>query len=184
MAKRSMGEAMTTQSPDTVAEGETESDRWDLISEHRERLHRLAASRLGGSPDAEDCVHEAMIRAATFHNLDTNRLGAFLTTVTLRLCIDHQRSALRQQRFLAKYFVPDNGDIGEEVCERAAASWLMARTDDLATRERDVILARMNGMSTADVAQNFEITYKSAESAYARARKRMRALYEEEVLQR
>jgi RNA polymerase sigma-70 factor (ECF subfamily) len=172
---------MATKTPEIDAPPAPEPGRWDRIAPQRERLRRLAASRLGPGADAEDCVHEALIRAATFENLDASRLDAFLTTVTLRLCADHQRRATRQQRFLPKYVSLEVEEVEEGVCEKAAASWLLQRTGELAPREREVMLARARGMSTMEVSEHFRISYKSAESAYTRARNRMRKLYDEEM---
>src|SRR3954462_8049240 len=101
---------MSTKNPETPR---SEPVRWERIVAHRDRLRRLAASRPGHGADAGGCVHEAFIRAATFENLDTSRLDAFLTTVTLRLCADHQRRAIRQQRFLPKYVSLDVEDVEE-----------------------------------------------------------------------
>src|SRR4051794_10166902 len=43
---------------------------WDLVLPHRERLLRIALRRLPSLQDAEDCVQEALIRAACTANLD------------------------------------------------------------------------------------------------------------------
>nr|MDT0664477.1 sigma factor [Micromonospora sp. DSM 115978] len=40
--------------------------RWSLLVPHRERLVRIARRRLPSLADAEDCVHEALVRAAAF----------------------------------------------------------------------------------------------------------------------
>ena len=72
--------------------------RWNLVLAERERLLRLATSRLGRTTDAEDCVQEAMIRAVTFDALDESRVAALLTTITLRLCVDLQRGTQRDRR--------------------------------------------------------------------------------------
>lgn len=152
----------------------------------RERLLRLATSRLGRAADAEDCVQEAMIRAATFEALDESRVAALLTTITLRLCVDHQRGVQRDGRLAGRvgtlHRPPETGsDIEHGVCERAAGAWLLTQTTALGTRERDVLLARARGLSNAETAHALRITHKSAESAFTRARSRLRSLYHQEM---
>ncbi|WP_307825099.1 sigma-70 family RNA polymerase sigma factor [Streptomyces sp. M2CJ-2] len=161
--------------------------RWSLVLAERERLLRLATSRLGHTTDAEDCVQEAMIRAVTFEALDESRVAALLTTITLRLCVDHQRGTQRDRRLAHRVQIlrrsePDTGsEVEHRVCERAAGAWLLTQVTGLGNRERDVLLARARGMSTSETANALEITYKSAESAFTRARSRLRVLYHEEM---
>jgi RNA polymerase sigma-70 factor (ECF subfamily) len=158
--------------------------RWSLVMRERERLLRLVVGRLGRTADAEDCVQEAMIRAATYAALDEDRVGALLTTITLRLCVDQQRRATRDQRLAHRVKTLGGSDHGPDVelqtCERAAGSWLMGQLDRLSAREQQVIQARADGMSTAETARALNITHKSAESAYTRARSRLRTLYMQE----
>lgn len=155
--------------------------RWELIAAHRERLRRLVGGRLGQGADVEDCVTEALIRAATFERLDESRIGPFLTTTALRLCVDQQRDAARRQRLNARYVTPQQESAEDTICEAAAASWLFRLARLLPPRERDVILARAQGMSTADAARMLGISHKSAESAFTRARSRLRISYEHEM---
>jgi len=155
--------------------------RWELVAAHRERLQKLVGGRLGQGADVEDCVNEALIRAATFERLDESRIGPFLTTTALRLCVDHQRDAARRQRLNLRSVAPPQESVEDTVCERAAASWLFRLARRLSPRERDVILARAQGMSTADAACMLGISHKSAESAFTRARSRLRMSYEHEM---
>jgi DNA-directed RNA polymerase specialized sigma24 family protein len=67
------------------------ADRWQRVLSHRESLLKVARRRSMNVDDAEDAVHEAMVRAAESANLDDARLGAWLTSVTIRLCVDRYR---------------------------------------------------------------------------------------------
>lgn len=166
-------------------DGSRDQHRWSLVMAERERLLRLVTSRLGRSADVEDCVQEALIRAATFDPLDESRVGALLTTITLRLCVDQQRRTSRDQRLAARVRTVHGTDTGPDaesrLCERSAGAWLLTQTAALGARERQVMLARAGGMSTAQAAQALNITHKSAESAFTRARSRLRSLYQEEM---
>ncbi|WP_159056205.1 RNA polymerase sigma factor [Streptomyces sp. DSM 15324] len=171
----------------TFTEKYRDHRRWALVLAERERLLRLAKGRLGRSADAEDCVQEAMIRAVTFEALDESRVAALLTTITLRLCVDHQRGTQRDRRLADRAHLLHRNDpgTGSEVehrtCERAAGAWLLTQVPALGRREREVLLARARGLSTAETATALRITYKSAESAFTRARSRMRSVYHEEM---
>ncbi|MFF7360779.1 sigma-70 family RNA polymerase sigma factor [Streptomyces sp. NPDC008125] len=168
-------------------EKERHHHRWNLVLAERERLLRLATSRLGRTSDAEDCVQEAMIRAVSFEALDESRVAALLTTITLRLCVDHQRGTQRDRRLAVRVQIlrrpePDPGsEVEHRVCNRAAGAWLLTQLTGLGNRERDVLLARARGLSTAETANALQITYKSAESAFTRARSRLRVLYHQEM---
>jgi RNA polymerase sigma-70 factor (ECF subfamily) len=160
---------------------ETRQRRWMLVEAQRERLLRLATSRLGRSADVEDCVQEALIRAATFDYLDESRVSALLTTIMLRLCVDHQRRVARQQRLAVRFLALDDDSPENRLCEQAAGGWLLSETASLGQRERQVMLARAQGMTTMEAARALRISRKSAESAFTRARGRLRAQYHEEM---
>lgn len=78
------------------------TDHWLMVWSHRERLHRLAVSRCATTADAEDCVQEAMLRVAARSDLDPTRLGGFLTTVLINLCVDSHRDRNRSRRVAGK----------------------------------------------------------------------------------
>jgi len=152
--------------------------RWALVLAHRERLHRLVRPRLRDPHDVEDCVHETMVRAACFAGLDESRIGPFLTTTALRLCVDHYRRLERQRRLRATV-APSACGPEEAVCDRHLGRWLMAQLQLLPGRERQVMLARASGLSTAEAAEKFQISAKAAEGAFTRGRARLRLLYEQ-----
>ncbi|GHE55366.1 DNA-directed RNA polymerase sigma-70 factor [Streptomyces spiralis] len=148
---------------------------WDVIAGHRERLMRLVRRRLPNAQDAEDCVQEAMLRAAAHGNLDRERIGPFLTSVALRLCVDHYREQERRHRLLrraAEARVPELPDEG--VCDQDFGRWLLGQVDLLRGRERQVVLARAQGISTLEFARMHQISVKAAEGAFTRGRARLR----------
>lgn len=153
--------------------------RWDLVLEHRERLQRLVRARLPEPRDVEDVVHEALIRAVCFADLDETRVGALLTTTALRLCADTYRTRSRQQRLLGRIgaatLVPGPEEI---VCDRQLGRWLMEHVQQLPSRERQVLMARASGLSTTEAASRFQISTKAAECAFTRGRARLQRLHE------
>ena len=71
------------------------SERWQRMWSHREELLQVARRRSVSVEDAEDAVHEAMRLAAELPDVDDERLGAWLATVTMRLCADRYRQVRR-----------------------------------------------------------------------------------------
>src|SRR5688500_12491444 len=101
------------------SDDDTLTRRWAAACAERERLLRLSRARIRNPQDAEDCVQEAMLRCVEFANLDEDRIGAFLTTVTLRLCADYQRRESRRDRLRHRLSAWPTDDPGpdEAVCD-------------------------------------------------------------------
>lgn len=133
---------------------------------------------MGQTDEVDDCVQEVLIRAATFTNLDESRLGKLLTSIALHLCVDNYRSRVRQHRLVSRGVVEHSTGPEEAVCEQAMGSWLMRQVSALSEREQQVIMARAQGLSTAQTAVSLGISHKSAESAYTRARAHLRAIHD------
>jgi RNA polymerase sigma factor (sigma-70 family) len=155
---------------------------WHQIIDHRERLTRIVRRRLADPQDVEDCVQEAILRAASYKNLDRARIGHFLTSVAMRLCVDHYRHADRNRR-LAQRAVSGVELEGpeEHVCDVEFARWLFSQLVHLKGREREVMLARAAGVSTVEFARRNDISVKSAESAFTRARAHLSRLSDREL---
>jgi RNA polymerase sigma factor (sigma-70 family) len=166
--------------PSQPSRGSPAADRWELVLAHQDRLHRLVRARLRDPHDVEDCVHETLVRAACFADLDESRIGAFLTTTALRLCVDHHRGRQRQRQLCIRIAAHGPAPGHEEaVCDRHLGGWLLAQIRRLPNRERQVLLARASGMSTAEAAVRFQISPKAAEGAFTRGRARLRRLCEQ-----
>lgn len=147
---------------------------WSEIVAHRERLLRLASRRCPSRQDAEDAVHEAMLRAATFEGLDRARLGQFLTSVTVRLCADVYRVAERGARAAQRLDVavePSPEDLAVAADDAAEIRALLAQLPD---SQRNALVDRADGFSVAQISQRHSLSYKATESALSRARARLR----------
>ncbi|MGP3947874.1 RNA polymerase sigma factor [Streptomyces sp. 7N604] len=144
---------------------------------HREHLLRVARRRSASIDDAEDAVHEAMIRAAERTNVDVDRLGPWLTTVTMRLCIDRFRQVTREAEVHTRSALATPGDvtIEEAVCDRAEAKWLADRSTGLPARQRKVLELRAQGLDLARIAQRTGLSYEAVRSLLARARRTLQA---------
>lgn len=154
----------------------TNDERWALILPHREHMLNVARRRCRTEEDAEDCVHEAMLRVAQFEELDPARAAAMLTSVTARLAVDMHRRRARATRYLPRLVsVPaQQAQPDEAVLDASEAQWLAAQMRNLPDREREVLRQRAAGYSAGELAARLSVSYKSVESAYTRARGRMR----------
>ncbi|MEV3989922.1 sigma-70 family RNA polymerase sigma factor [Streptomyces sp. NPDC049837] len=146
---------------------------------HREQLLRVARKRSVSIEDAEDAVHEAMVRAAERPHLDAERLGAWLTSVTIRLCVDRYRQMSRDARVALRHPIPAGpwaGSPEETVCELAEAKWLALKSTELPGRQAEALRLRAQNLDVEQVAQRMGLTYKAVESLLGRARRTLRAV--------
>jgi RNA polymerase sigma factor (sigma-70 family) len=152
--------------------------RWELVLPHREALVRVARSRGKTADDAEECAHEAMLRAVEFPALDPDRVLPFLVTTTIRLCADDGRRTVRDRRLAAKLTAwhTEQESPEDEVCGRAEAAWLAGELASLPAWQRDVLAARAEGLDGSEVARRFGVSYKTIESQLYRIRTRARGL--------
>ena len=149
---------------------EERARRWAAAYAERPRLLRMARRRTANDAEAEDCVSEAMLRCVEFEGLDEERVAAFLTTVTLRLCADQHRGRARLLR-AGGHLVgrADEPSHEEAVCDRAEAAWL-AGALDMSPHQRRVVEARAEGLSCEEVARRFGVSVDAVKSAAARVR--------------
>ncbi|MGW1023671.1 sigma-70 family RNA polymerase sigma factor [Streptomyces sp. NPDC002577] len=176
-----MATDMHPESPDGAGEGpeqpDGERDRWQRMWSHREQLLKVARRRSLSPEDAEDAVHEAMLRAAERPDLDDERLGAWLTTVTMRLCIDRHRQVNREAevRTSPTLLTPGPVPVDEAVCDRAEAKWLAVRSNELPARQAEAIWLKSEDLDVGQVAVKMGLSYRTVESLLARARRTLRA---------
>ncbi|MEJ8660721.1 sigma-70 family RNA polymerase sigma factor [Streptomyces sp. MS1.AVA.4] len=161
---------------DLDAEAEAARDRWQRAWSHREHLLKVARRRSMSMEDAEDAVHEAMLRAAEHPHLDDERLGAWLTTVTMRLCVDRYRQVNREAevRSSPTLIAPGPAPVDEVVCDRAEAKWLAVRSGELPARQAEALWLKSEDLDVGQVAVKMGLSYRTVESLLARARRTLR----------
>lgn len=158
-------------------DNEGHESRWRAVAPLRLMLVRVGLAQGVSREDAEDAAQEALLRAVTADNLDMTRVEAWLTRVTQRLCVDRHRQRARDERLQRRMAAADAlcPSAEDAICDQALGAWALRHADLLAPRERDVLFARAEGHDAAATARILGLTYKSAESAYTRARAKMRA---------
>ncbi|TPQ19544.1 sigma-70 family RNA polymerase sigma factor [Streptomyces sporangiiformans] len=159
-----------------AAQAQAAHDRWQHMWSHREQLLKVARRRSMSPEDAEDAVHEAMLRAAERPDLDDERLAAWLTTVTMRLCVDRYRQVNREAevRTSPTLFAPGPVPVEEAVCDRAEAKWLAVRSGELPARQAEALRLKSEDLDVGQVAVRMGLSYRTVESLLARARRTLR----------
>ncbi|MER5214300.1 sigma-70 family RNA polymerase sigma factor [Streptomyces sp. NPDC002838] len=164
---------MATNMP---AETQAADERWQRMWSHREHLLKVARRRSMSLEDAEDAVHEAMLRAAERPDLDDERLAAWLTTVTVRLCVDRYRQVNREAevRTSPTLIAPGPVPVEDAVCDRAEAKWLAVRSGELPARQAEALRLKSEDLDVGQVAVEMGLSYRTVESLLARARRTLR----------
>jgi RNA polymerase sigma factor (sigma-70 family) len=137
---------------------------------------RLAVKRCSTFADAEDAVHDVLLRVACAPAVDRTRVGALLNVSLQRLIIDRHRAETRRRKLLghpALLPVPE-APPDERVCDTSEATWLHAQLKTLCPIEQRVLQARVDGQSLTDIGRSMHMTTKAVESTAGRARRRLR----------
>lgn len=151
--------------------------RWDLVLAHREALLVIARRRVNSVEDAEDVVTTALLRTVEHANLDESRIGAFLCTTVKRLAVDVHRDRARQLAVGTREATRQlpAAPVDETVCDEAEARWLAGQLARCPERERQVLQARLSGLTAQQISAELGLTAKAAENAYTRLRQRAQA---------
>jgi len=155
------------------------------FEEHRSQLRAVAYRMLGSLSEAEDAVQEGWLRLARSDADAIDNLGAWLTTVVGRVCLDMLRTrTARREDPLDDIRVPDPivapipsaGDPEQEaVLADAVGIALLVVLDTLAPAERlAYVLHDMFGVPFADIAPVVNRSVDATKMLASRARSRLR----------
>lgn len=150
---------------------------WTALDALRPELIKLARRRGCSREDAQDLASETLLRTATFSDLDHERIGAFATSVMLRLLVDQRRREATHLRALPRIADPSVAHSHEQdVCDRLDAGVALMMLQQMPPTERSVLVARADGLSVAAVSAQLHLSPKTIEGAYTRARVRLRRI--------
>ncbi|MFE6805579.1 sigma-70 family RNA polymerase sigma factor [Streptomyces sp. NPDC057681] len=151
-------------------------ESWPRIWSHRERLLEVARRVCMSAEDAEDAVHEAMLRAVERPELDGEPLGDWLRSVTVRLCADRYQQVRREVEAGRRAMAATAGaaPLDEAVCDRDEARWLARRSGELPARQAEALWLRAEDLDVGQVARRMGLSYRTVESLLARARRTLR----------
>lgn len=117
---------MAERSPsgDPSAAPTSSEQRWNLLVPYRDDLVRFARM-MGAGPDAEDLVHEALLAAARYNDLDDRRVWALLANVIAKRVTDRYRRAARAQILIHHRALQQRPRLFEhDIVDRAEAAWV------------------------------------------------------------
>lgn len=136
--------------------------------------------RLTGDPDAaEDVAQEAFVRLLARPDLDEEAARLWIFTVATNLVRDRGRSTSRRQRLLQAVPVrPSSGPLPDEQLERSEKiAGVRAALDQLAERDRQLLLMREEGFRYGEIARAVDVAPGSVGTLIARALKRFIEVY-------
>ena len=161
-----------------------DKEKWlaEQFETHRDLLQRVAYRMLGSTGEADDAVQEAWLRLSRSETAGIDNLGAWLTTVVARVCLDVLRSRkARREEPLEGEFEPaaDHGATSDP--ERAAefadnvGLALLVVLEALAPAERVAfVLHDMFDLPFEEIAPIVGRSPTAARQLASRARRRVR----------
>src|SRR5499426_4660234 len=79
----------------------------DRFEEHRDRLRAVAYRMLGSLTEADDAVQDTWLRLSRAGTSEVENLGAWLTTIVARVCLNMLRSRNRRREQPLGVHIPD-----------------------------------------------------------------------------
>ncbi|MFC8225742.1 sigma-70 family RNA polymerase sigma factor [Streptomyces sp. NPDC057287] len=152
-------------------------NRWELVWSHRDELLEMARSRSASAEEAEDAVHEAMVRAVEDPDVQYGRVRSWLRLATVRACADRRRQVARDSELSDSLSAApaDPFLVEEAACDRAEARWLAARSAELLpARQAEALRLHSQDLDVGQVARTMGLSYRATESLLARARRSLR----------
>ena len=155
----------------------------EVARAERPRLIGLAYRMTGSLGDAEDIVQDALLRAHRALPADIESPPAYLTTITTRVAIDHQRSArVRRESYVGPWLPePITADPAPDAAAHAELSDTLSMAflvvlETLSPDERAVLLLHdVFAYPHADIAEMLGRTDASCRQLLRRARQRIDA---------
>ncbi|HEX2896155.1 MAG TPA: sigma-70 family RNA polymerase sigma factor [Marmoricola sp.] len=148
---------------------------------HRSRLRAVAYRMLGSVSETDDVVQEAWLRLSRSDTSAIANLGAWLTTVVSRLCLDHLRARRAQPEDSLESRFPDPvlTDAAPDPEEQAFLAEsvglaMLVVLDQLGPAERlAFVLHDLFGLPFAEIAAIVERTPDATKMLASRARRRV-----------
>jgi RNA polymerase sigma-70 factor (ECF subfamily) len=155
----------------------------DQFETHRAHLRAVAYRMLGSASEAEDAVQETWIRLARADVDDVASLGAWLTTVVARVCLDMLRARTSRREDPLDVHLPDpiitRGDWepeSEAMLADSVGLALLIVLDTLEPAERlAFVLHDVFGMTFDEIAPIVDRSPVAARQLASRARRRVQS---------
>lgn len=151
--------------------------------EHRPHVFGIAYRMLGSTADADDIVQEAYLRWAQRQDRAVGSARAYLSTIVVRLCLDHLASArVRRERYVGQWLpdpvlVADPGSDGERAAETADSLSMafLVLLEELTPAERAAfLLHEVFDYNYTEIAGMLDRGESARRQLVSRARRRVR----------
>ncbi|WP_336216327.1 RNA polymerase sigma factor SigJ [Nonomuraea sp. LPB2021202275-12-8] len=154
----------------------------DRFEEHRTRLRAVAYRMLGSVSEADDAVQDAWLRLNRADTSGVDNLGAWLTTVVARVCLnvlrsrEHRREDPFDVRVPDPIISPEDGDPEHEaLLADSVGLALLVVLETLTPAERlAFVLHDMFAVPFEEIAPMIERSPAAARQLASRARRRVR----------
>ncbi|WP_328594529.1 sigma-70 family RNA polymerase sigma factor [Actinomadura macrotermitis] len=151
----------------------------ERFEEHRAQLRGVAYRMLGSASEADDAVQETWLRLGRAGADGVENLGAWLTTVVGRVCLNMLRSRERRREDPAEAYRPGPADSAdpeqEAVLADSVGMALLVVLDTLSPTERLVfVLHDMFAVPFEDIAPMIDRSPAATRQLASRARRRVR----------
>jgi len=154
----------------------------EAFAAERPRLLGVAYRMLGSMAEAEDVVQECFLRWYRGRPDDLRDAAAWLTTVTVRLCLDQLRAAKVRRDAYVGPWLPEPLPTGEDdpfaaLAQREDLSLaLLLALEALSPRERAAFLLHdVFDYGFADIAASLDTSTENCRQLASRARRKVRA---------
>ena len=162
-----------------------DEDEWlaERFEEQRARLGAVAYRMLGSLTEADDAVQETWIRLSRAGTEEVENLGAWMTTIVSRVCLNMLRSRNVRREEPLEVHLPDpvisrDGDLGPEdeaLLADSVGLALQVVLDALAPAERlAFVLHDMFALPFDEIAPMIDRSPDAARQLASRARRRVR----------
>ncbi len=148
-----------------------------LFDELYPALFRYLRRLTGDADAAEDAAQEAFVRL-TSQSLPENEVRPWLFTVSTNLIRDRARKAKRHRRLRPRVPTPDAPDSPDiSVARRERIARVREALEELAERDRAMLLMREEGFKYAEIARTVDVAPGSVGTLLARAARRFEKAY-------
>ncbi|MBX2819552.1 MAG: RNA polymerase sigma factor SigZ [Rhodothermaceae bacterium] len=143
----------------------------EIWKDYRERLLKFVIGRIGKPEDAEDIVHDVMVRAYERRDTlrDQNKLSAWLYQITRNMMVDYYRRQKLVAEAPAELSSPSSAEDPEAWDE--LADCITPFIENLPPHYREaIILSDIEGLTQRETAERLNLSHSGAKSRIQRAR--------------
>jgi RNA polymerase sigma-70 factor, ECF subfamily len=161
------------------------ASHWPDLVQHRGFLFALAYRMLGVAADAQDVVHDALLRYAEATPVSVESQRAYLTTIATRLCLDRLKAATHRRTTYVGPWLPEPllsavapvaTPADKLSLASSAACGLLRILDQLSAAERAALLLHeIFDVSYGEIATALQCSEASCRQMVHRAIKHVRA---------